>query len=338
MRKKVGTLLLCFILFYALVHLGRHIPHLLNGRFQIGGELTWTASILRTAADLSIAFLFVLLSYLCLFHYYPKRNYPALALLLSMSLLVTILAGYVVSSLFEQEHVPVGSYFSMSLFTNTVDLMFGIVFYFLQYSRYRELREKELQLQTRQTELSFLRAQVNPHFLFNQLNNIYALVADGSPRSLEAVSGLSDLLRYMLYDIDKPVPLSLEISYIRKYIALQQFRYEHPVLIGMTVEGDTKRMMTQPLLLIPFVENAFKHGQASTQNEQISITLHTDEKSVHFWCKNAKSNGQKEARGGIGIENVRRRLDLLYPANHTLAITNDPDYFTVDLTIRYASR
>lgn len=336
MQKKAGALLGYFILFYALVHLGRHVPHLLQGHFEIGGESDWTASIVRTVADMGIAFLFVFLSYWCLWYYYPRRKYLALGLLLPVCLLATLLTGYSVTSLFEHGHVPFGGYISMSFFTNTVDLVFGVVFFFLQYSRYRELREKELGVQNRQSELSFLRAQINPHFLFNQLNTIYALVAEHNPRALEAISGLSELLRYLLYHIDQTVPLSKEMDYIRQYIALQQFKYERPVRVGLTISGDLTDVMVQPLLLIPFVENAFKHGLVSELDEQLSISLDAEPDFVHFRCHNVKSQGKKDGLGGIGIENVRRRLELLYADRYTLAITDTPDHFIVDLKLNYA--
>lgn len=335
MQKKVGRLLVSFVVFYGFVHLSRHLPHLLHGQYDIGGEPTWMASVIRVTADMAVAFLFVLLSYLTLHRFYPRNNFAMILVWLLISLLATLAMGYCIASLFEQEHVPVGDYFSTSLFANTVDLVFGIVFYFLQYSRFKEVHEKELLLQTRQSELSFLRSQLNPHFLFNQLNNIYALVADHSDMSLNAISNLSDLLRYMLYDMDKMVPLELEISYINKYIALQQLKYERPVQIGFIITGNITTKVIHPLLLIPFIENAFKHGQLSTESEQLTIRLTAQQSQISFSCKNIKCGGVKDGSGGIGIPNVKRRLDLLYPDKYDLQIIDGDIDYTVELKLVY---
>jgi two-component system LytT family sensor kinase len=125
------------------------------------------------------------------------------------------------------------------------------------------LQQVQLQLQNRQTELSFLRSQVNPHFLFNNLNNIYALVYEQSSQALPAIAGLSELLRYMLYNTSETVLLSTELNYIEKYIELQQLRFERPSLISANQNCSDENSKIPPLLLIPFIENAFKHGQTS---------------------------------------------------------------------------
>jgi two-component system, LytTR family, sensor kinase len=210
---------------------------------------------------------------------------------------------------------------------------FGVVYFFIQRDALNQLSQARLQLANKQTELSFLRSQVNPHFLFNSLNNIYSLVYHESDQSLTAIAKLSDLLRYMLYDTNEKVPLQKELDYINKYIELQQMRFEHAVPVQMKVEGSTDRASIPPLLLIPFVENAFKHGDLKSQ-QPITVDVSVDDTAIRFHSSNAVGHHQKDASGGIGLENVRRRLELLYPGKHTLQVQKTAAIFNVQLEIR----
>ena len=157
-------------------------------------------------------------------------------------------------------------FLTTTFFISSIFIIYGIVFYFIRYSYYKELQQRELLLQNRQSELSFLRSQINPHFLFNSLNNIYSLAYQQSERVLPAIAGLSDLLRYMLYDANEKVPLEKELEYIRKYIDLQRLRFEQPVKAEFIVPAIPAKFLIPPLLLIPFVENAFKHGEFSNDS------------------------------------------------------------------------
>jgi sensor histidine kinase YesM len=214
-------------------------------------------------------------------------------------------------------------------------IIYGIVFYFIRYSYYKEMQQRELLLQNRQSELSFLRSQINPHFLFNSLNNIYSLAYQQSDRVLPAISGLSDLLRYMLYDANEKVPLEKELAYIRKYIDLQRLRFGQPIQADLHVAGKTDEVSIPPLLLIPFVENAFKHGDLSN-GSGLQINIYTSDQKLHVLCYNKKGSQAKDAGGGIGLENVKRRLSLLYPGKHVLAVEDKNDFFSVNLELNYA--
>jgi sensor histidine kinase YesM len=183
--------------------------------------------------------------------------------------------------------------------------------------------------------LSFLRSQLNPHFLFNSLNNIYSLAYRQSNQVLPAIAALSDLLRYMLYDSNEKVPLEKELAYIRKYIELQSLRFEQPILADVHVSGHIDEVMIPPLLLIPFIENAFKHGQFNTVSGLL-VNIYTNDKKLHVHCHNKKGKQEKDAGGGIGLENVKRRLSLLYPNKHILLIDDKNDFFTVNLELEYA--
>jgi LytS/YehU family sensor histidine kinase len=214
-------------------------------------------------------------------------------------------------------------------------VLYAVIFYFIRYAYYRELQQKELQMQNRNAELMFLRSQVNPHFLFNSLNNIYSLVYANSVLALPAIAGLSDLLRYMLYHTDEKVAIEKELEYIRKYISLQKLRYDRAILADMYVNGSTEGIYIAPLVLIPFIENAFKHGDFTENNQGLVITIQIDQHKLVVFCMNKKGDQQKDNSGGIGLENVKRRLELLYPGKHTLRIDDLEDTFTVNLELTY---
>jgi len=334
MKKKVALLLITYILFYSLIHLSRHLPELAKGNFDLGGEKTLPESILRNSADMIIGFLFTLLPYLVLCKYYPSKRFIPIILLMTFSISGTFIISFVWNDFMEDGQARLGNYFAFSIFFYAVNVIFGFVFYFVRYAHYKELQEKELAVQSRNSELSFLRSQINPHFLFNNLNNIYSLVSYKSDRALNAISGLSELLRYMLYNTNETVLLNTELSYIEKYITLQVLRFEVPEEINVEVTGDTDGIYIPPLILIPFVENAFKHGDSATA-DWLDIALSVDQDHIIFSCSNKKAIKHKDPKGGIGIENVKRRLELLYPENHRLEIREDNEWYNIRLTLSY---
>ncbi len=207
---------------------------------------------------------------------------------------------------------------------------------------YLHLKEQEKQIIEREkilAELSFLKSQVSPHFLFNTLTNIHALASDKSDDTEEAILQLSHILRYMLYESDvKRISLLKEIEYIKNYINLQMLRLSkrRNIKISLEVEGCTDQVFIEPMLFIPFVENAFKHGVSYREASLIQITLRVKEGFLHFKILNYKRN-QVSKNGydtpGIGLQNVKRRLNLLYPEQHDLSICEANDIFTVELTL-----
>jgi len=138
----------------------------------------------------------------------------------------------------------------------------------------------------------------------------------------------------MLYDTRETVMLATEIAYIEKYIALQQLRFEHPCGVEFKIVGDLDTVNIPPLLLIPFIENAFKHGDDSEQ-QWLNISLKTTGDSINFHCSNKIGLKKLDATGGIGINNVKRRLELLYPGKHRLEITDNDEMFIVNLNLQY---
>lgn len=181
-------------------------------------------------------------------------------------------------------------------------------------------------------ELSFLKAQVNPHFLFNTLNNIYALTVTKSDAAPDAVMRLSNIMRYVTDDTTSDyVSLQAEVDCIRDFIDLQRLRLTDKVQIELRVSGSLETTRIPPLLLMPFVENAFKHGISSHDPAAISISIGAKGQSIHFHCANRIFTTAKAERMGIGIPNTVRRLEYLYGKRYALNISDANEMFIVDL-------
>ena len=339
MQKRLNLFGATYLAFYYLIHIIYDMPGLVNGspRFHILPSSFHDA--LFRVCDIVFNFLFALIPYWVMVTRPTGKALARAILFLLVLLPIVFLAPYVwerggLTGISKQ--VRLRSYFEGNLTYSLSSLVFGIVFYSIRLAWYRELQRKELELQSRRSELSFLRSQINPHFLFNSLNNIYSLVYQGSGQALNAIAGLSDLLRYMLYDTSEQVGLLKEMDYIQKYIDLQRVRFDHPIRASIRVEGDCTPVNIAPLLLIPFVENAFKHGDFSAGGAGMTILLQNGPEKLLFHCTNGKGNGQKDPGGGIGLENVKRRLELLYAGRHRLTIDNGPVNFTVNLELNHA--
>jgi two-component system, LytTR family, sensor kinase len=200
-----------------------------------------------------------------------------------------------------------------------------------------ERKSKQIENEKLHAELSFLKAQINPHFLFNTLNNIYALAADRSAQTAPAVMKLSSIMRYVLTEAGNDlVPLEKEIQFISDYIELQKMRSTNKTLVSFNVRGETSGRLVSPLLFLPFVENAFKYGISAREISPIDILLEVQDGHIFFSVKNNKhfSTTMRIADNtGIGIQNTRRRLDLLFPNRYTLDIADDSLTYLVNLKL-----
>jgi LytS/YehU family sensor histidine kinase len=196
---------------------------------------------------------------------------------------------------------------------------------------------KERETENLKTELLFLRSQVNPHFLFNVLNNMVALARKGSDQLEPSLIKLSSLLRYMLYEAsEEKVLLNKELEYLQSYIDLQTQRFRKSLVVDYQLGEIDDAYLLEPMLLIPFVENAFKHGVSGTPDAVIRIGLKAVKGVLQLSVCNKyypEQTGEKDKSSGIGLTNVRRRLSLLYPERHELLIQNKDDWFNVSLTI-----
>ena len=209
----------------------------------------------------------------------------------------------------------------------------------------RHLREmQELETQTMQSELRFLKSQINPHFLFNTLNNLYALTLKKSDMAPEIVLKLSEMMRYMLYECnEKQVLLSKEVNYLQNYLDLESLRQGKNVEIGFEVNGKINDQKIAPLMFIPFLENSFKHGLSHHISKgYVKIRLDVENHSVHLVIENSKPESlplsdHSRRSGGIGLVNVKRRLDLLYPGKYELRLNDAPRTYAIELTLNLES-
>ncbi|MFD2245890.1 sensor histidine kinase [Pontibacter ruber] len=191
-----------------------------------------------------------------------------------------------------------------------------------------------------EAELKFLKGQIHPHFLFNTLNSLYSLSLKKSDKAPEVVLKLSGLMDYMLYDAAAAkVPLEKELSYIQNYIALERIRYGNRVDISYTESGSMAGRQIAPMMLLPFVENAFKHGVSTeTENAWIRIDVKVQQDMLVVLVENCKchdkaSSSNRDMASGIGLKNVRRRLELLYEGRYTLEVEDEPDSYGVRLEL-----
>lgn len=207
---------------------------------------------------------------------------------------------------------------------------------------YRDQQKTKAMAKARlEAELKFLKAQIHPHFLFNTLNNLYALTLQKSDRAPEVVLRLSSLVNYMLYEASVPsAPLAKEIETMHDYIALERIRYGEGLEIFFDVSGEINGAYLAPLLLLPFIENSFKHGVSDELSDKwISLNLNVNGPHLTFKVENSRSPRRSEAAspdytGGIGLKNVRRRLELLYPQQHELSIHEDEHSYLVVLHLQ----
>ncbi|PPL04326.1 sensor histidine kinase [Parapedobacter indicus] len=193
-----------------------------------------------------------------------------------------------------------------------------------------------------QAELNFLKSQIHPHFLFNTLNNLYALTLNQSPKSPEVVLGLSDILRYMLYECNADyVSLKRDVVIIQNYLTLEQLRYGDRLDLNFSIKGTIADQRVSPLLMIPLIENAFKHGASEiTEEAWINIDLDVDAYQLKLKVSNSKPSQPIErdaACGNIGLQNLKKRLELMYPETHRLTIYDEEDMYLAILQINFGT-
>jgi len=194
---------------------------------------------------------------------------------------------------------------------------------------------QHLEKQRLESELQYLKAQVNPHFLFNAINSVYFLIKKNPDVAAETLIKLSDLLRFQLYDCsDEKIPIEKEIEYLNNFVALETIRKGEKVKVKMTVEEGTSGFQIAPFMLIPFMENTFKHVSTSSDRENnidIRFKRADDQFCASFF--NTSDNLKRNEVGGIGLKNVKRRLELLYPGKHELRIKEENNTYSADLSI-----
>ncbi len=215
-------------------------------------------------------------------------------------------------------------------------LMFGANLGIKGFFRSREDRKRlaALEKQNLEQQLEYLRYQINPHFFMNTLNNIHALVDIDPEKAKDTILELSKMMRFVLYEGNKQgVPLSRELDFIRHYVTLMQLRYTDKVRISMDLPQEVPDRQIPPLILITFIENAFKHGISYQRESFIEGKVAVEGETLQFSCRNSKAEKPIEEKGGVGLDNVRKRLNLIYDKQYTLKIKSEPDTYTVELVI-----
>lgn len=225
--------------------------------------------------------------------------------------------------------------FSMALIGLAAGIMSIIIKGFITW--YDELKIKEqLNAKNHQIELALVKSQLDPHFLFNTINNIDVLILKSPQLASDYLNKLSDILRFMLFETkaDK-IPISKEVEYIEKYIALQKIRTTNANYVNFTITGKASNQTIAPLLLIPFIENAFKHVSNKKTEHAITIALLIEDKKVVFECENKYSESSKSPSefNGLGNDLIKKRIELLYPNKHNLAIVKQNNCYKINLVL-----
>lgn len=322
---------------FSVVHIVLWTVFSLLVALQLGGEgdLKWFI----TTIGFILTCLYVFYSHFFLLTYYSgkrkKKEY------------ITRLIGILLTGPFIFSYFHYLKLYSWSLFFNNyfIALLTIVpVFIFLSWlARVTEnlvlntIQKEQLEKQAVEAELHYLKSQINPHFLFNTLHNIHTLVYKQAPAAPEAVLHLASLMRYMIYESNAPtVPLKKEIAYLQDYMSLQQLRYKQNPVVDLKIEGETETCYVAPLLFIHLLENAYKHSPARLNPGDLKVRVQVKESNLSFSVQNPVDRNSVHAfdePGGIGLPNVRKRLTLLYPDQHTLKVTNKVETFCVDLKI-----
>ncbi|MFN8341182.1 MAG: histidine kinase [Cyclobacteriaceae bacterium] len=311
------------------------------------GEVDWGRALSFAGIQMSFA---MAVAYLNFFIFLPRflksKNVWKYILEFGIPFAILITARVILQRYLVDDYTHRAKYFYST--TYVVELIAGTLFIAIFISMIRfaaewfelESRRREVENEKLTAELNFLKAQINPHFLFNTLNNLYYLAYTQSPNTTEVVAKLSQMMRYMIYDSNYPlVRLNKEIEYMQNYISLERLRLNNQIPVRFDVDGVTEDVQICPLILITFLENAFKHGVSSdAPGSWVNLLIKVTGSECLFVVENSKrpESQRTDGKSGIGLQNVQRRLHLSYPEKHTLVIRNTEDQYRVELKIDLA--
>ena len=234
----------------------------------------------------------------------------------------------------KEYHLSFWDYYLSAIFIGCFFMFLSTALKFMVDWFVNEKVRTNLENEKLSAELAFLKSQINPHFLFNTLNNIYSLAYQQSDKTPAAILKLSEIMRYMLYESNEDmVDLSKEIRYLENYIELQRLRFKNQAYISLHISGEAHNQKIMPLVLISFVENAFKHGVATDEDHPIDISINIQQDKLIFKVSNRVNKLNKDETGGIGLLNVRKRLELFYHKHYNLQIDNHSDQYTSELSL-----
>ncbi len=311
---------------------------------SVGGEMPFLKANVPAFA-FQILLLFILIYYAV-----PQLLFKKKYLLFFFSSIPAILlCAYIASELgpgppvdrppmpdFEREPRNLPSRFFIQLLMLSISSVFAVLLETFNYAKQKEKSIAIAKAELIESELKFLKMQINPHLLFNALNNIYALSVTNSSKTQESISTLSEMLRYVIYDCEQPkVPLRKELDYITHYIELFKLKSSNPFDISFIENIEDDLVLVAPMLFVPYIENAFKHSGIEKGNGNfIRIFLVQKGNTIAFSVENSIPSTaiSTDAQGGIGLPNVQKRLEILYPEKHKLKITRS-NSFKVDLKL-----
>jgi two-component system LytT family sensor kinase len=311
-----------------------------------GGDLIQGTTFIKSAFSISMNFIQIVEFYICYLWVYPsflkRSKTPQLIGGILFTVAIFIALRYLIEEVLYlkwfgfhnyADDTTVWHYISDNIYWSIAFIVVPAAFYGVEQSFRSEQINRKLKEEVVKAELSFLKSQINPHFLYNTLNYVYSLAIPVSDQLANAVLRLSDLMRYTLNDSpDGKVSLDKEVEYLESYVALFKMRFEPKFYVDFTTEGITDQKIAS-LILIPFVENAFKHGVVNDENQPVRIKLKIQNKRLSFEVSNKISHAQKDHSSGVGMVNIHRRLDLIYPDKHELLISNNGNTYKSTLIL-----
>lgn len=309
---------------------------------RIDGTLLWPITI-GTIINMAI---FYLVSLVLIPNYVADKKLGKFLLLLmtvvgGLTLLETLIDYYFLEYVYSSHEETFASQLLINSLVHFVFFSLALGYGFTRSWFVQEQKKQQLSREKLTAEINFLRTQLNPHFLFNVLNMAYSSASQsGDDRTADIIEKLSGMMRYMLYESNvEKVNLEHEISFIRNYIKLHKMRFsdDMPVKVDFQVKGNATPYRIAPLILISFIENAFKHGVKLEQESVIHISMNVHEGEMEFVCTNpvfTVHNGLDRNSSGIGLENTRKRLEIIYPGSHKLRIMEKDRIFKVYLWLK----
>lgn len=311
-----------------------------------GGAIIQGVTLRGSAFTISMNFIQLIEFYICYLWVYPRflkknKTFQLIGgILLTMAIFIVL--RYTIEEVLYLKWfgihnyasgTTISHYISDNIYWSIAYIVLPAAVYGIEQSFKSEQVNRKLKEEVIKAELSFLKSQINPHFLYNTLNYVYSLAIPVSDKLANAVLRLSDLMRYTLNDSpDGKVSLDKEVDYLESYVELFKMRFEPNFYVSFTTEGIAHQKIAS-LILIPFVENAFKHGVVNDEGQPVRIKLKVQQKRLTFEVSNKISHAQKDHSSGVGMINVHRRLDLIYPDQHELLISNNGNTYKSTLIL-----
>lgn len=330
-----------FLWFLVLYFFHSHLQEVItNGTSYFNSYLKFKGFLLIITSSIYF-FLYCVLAYSTFYYFFIRKKWVLFLVGLITSIILPIALRYFTQEvLFDvlfgftnyKGDYSLGYYFRDNLYFALVYITYGVLFFFIQFYKYKDSKQQQLIIANQKLEMSLLKSQINPHFLFNSLNNIYSLVYQNSDASLDSINKLSNILKYSLYVNKDEITLREEKACLDDYIDLQRLRIDDEVIVNIKIPDQLLDSKIPQFLLFPLVENAFKHGNIKSKTHPLTLSAFRQEDDLIFNISNEVKNSSV-LQGGIGLENVRKRLELMYGSDHTFAISEHDHIFIVHLKI-----